>query len=1085
MMRCTRLRTASVHAVLVIAFSSAALPPRLAAAQQSGDADRPVLRVPETGSRPEIDGKLDEPFWKRAARTRPLKRVDGKLANSMTEAFVARDAEHLYVGVACGVNKAAGAKAAPDNVPGKEKLELLVDSNGDRNSFYLVTITPTTRKQERWPPPGEYREHWPPWQDLWRLQYTSVVAEGENGWMAEVSIPFNSLHRNRALTPEIGFNIRRCDSRGEVQCWTWPKKGAGTVVRSTLRAVPATVPDPFLDPRDAGTLRGMPSRSFPLVQYQNEVDPKERRVKSYRRSLFNLPPTEIATQEPIRLAPGSAHPGTTGEVRIELEGYLLGGDHHARAAIWDLAVDDKTGELYVLSVPRIKSYSELRVYDRQGRYLRTVMPFDPTLPSADVKDLCRNTAVEDGVELVMPKVFQIQCQCEFSLYGEWWNLPQKMLLAPNGDLIMSGIYLGTLWRMRPDGSLPREGWTSIYNSGRNEPFETACWISGGGYGAWMGGRWVKRYVPGVSTSYSYMCFDDDGRLVISDGAGVGATLTRQLGREFEFNVAGKGPAGSAVRKFRLGEGVRIEHARDFRYNGVEQLGEARNGLGVPGNPGEADTQFNGPCGLAVDGDHLIVADSGNNRIRVFQSSGRLAATVRHYEHEGKRVPLRWPTALTVDGGSLYVLVQEAARGPRRLLRLKSWRTPELLAISEPLHVETHQIAVDAGVAPPLVWVANGAGPGTLLQLAGDDLSQKGQWGSSEVVPTWTSWGNDEKLSNPDQYGGHPILNIDPETGHVYVEDDSHYRHRMHGTVLRIDQSGQILKKWPPVFYHANGKHQSDQYGIPDLDRHTRCPEEIPFIDCLFGKDGKIYRWQLTKDEISILRFDRAGKPVPFEATGSNALMLEPTQWNGSNRHKIYRGMDVDKLGNIYVANKTAVDQYGPDGNLKTKGLRQVNVPRGVLIDKRGDIYVLYEGPDFRLCVTKFPKSGGKPLWTRHWPGVEGHGGISDYYCMCRTSRIHQALDGKGYLYLACKFTVQVIDCETGRLVGEFGSYGNADCLGHRSAHPHPELPFGTISALAVWKDKLFVVDVLNRRIAKCRIIYDPAKRKTRFDFEDQ
>jgi len=124
--------------------------------------------------------------------------------------------------------------------------------------------------------------------------------------------------------------------------------------------------------------------------------------------LFNLPPTEIATQEPIRFGPGSAHPGTTGEVRIELEGYLLGGDHHARAAIWDMAVDDKTGELYVLSVPRIKSYSELRVYDRQGRYLRTVMPLDPTLPSADVKDLCRSTAVEDGVELVMPKVFQMQ-----------------------------------------------------------------------------------------------------------------------------------------------------------------------------------------------------------------------------------------------------------------------------------------------------------------------------------------------------------------------------------------------------------------------------------------------------------------------------------------------------------------------------------------------------------------------------------------------------------------------------------------------------------------------------------------------------
>jgi len=105
--------------------------------------------------------------------------------------------------------------------------------------------------------------------------------------------------------------------------------------------------------------------------------------------------------------------------------------------------------------------------------------------------------------------------------------------------------------------------------------------------------------------------------------------------------------------------------------------------------------------------------------------------------------------------------------------------------------------------------------------------------------------------------------------------------------------------------------------------------------------------------------------------------------------------------------------------------------------------------------------------------------------MCRTSRIHQALDGKGYLYLAGKFSVQVIDCETGRLVGEFGSYGNADCLGKGSAHPHPELPFGTISALAVWKDRLFVVDVLNRRITKCRIIYDPAKRRTRLDPDDR
>ena len=35
----------------------------------------------------------------------------------------------------------------------------------------------------------------------------------------------------------------------------WSKKGAGTVVQSTLRAVPATVPDPFLN--HAQSVEGM------------------------------------------------------------------------------------------------------------------------------------------------------------------------------------------------------------------------------------------------------------------------------------------------------------------------------------------------------------------------------------------------------------------------------------------------------------------------------------------------------------------------------------------------------------------------------------------------------------------------------------------------------------------------------------------------------------------------------------------------------------------------------------------------------------------------------------------------------------
>ena len=48
--------------------------------------------------------------------------------------------------------------------------------------------------------------------------------------------------RNRAYQ---AINSAMVAAYWEISAWS--KKGSGTVVRSTLRAVPATVPDPFLD----------------------------------------------------------------------------------------------------------------------------------------------------------------------------------------------------------------------------------------------------------------------------------------------------------------------------------------------------------------------------------------------------------------------------------------------------------------------------------------------------------------------------------------------------------------------------------------------------------------------------------------------------------------------------------------------------------------------------------------------------------------------------------------------------------------------------------------------------------------------
>ena len=1042
MRRTQRLR--SCHIAVAVLGSLLSLDQVPAA--ESRPEERPVLRVPAADSKPVVDGKLDEPCWKDAARTGPLKVTRVKSAGAMTEAFILRDADHLYVGVKCAC---ANAKRQV----GKETLELLVDSNGDGNSYYLIRITDGKRGFT-----SSYNEQDPHWIDVtWRPQFTFATAGADNGWAAEFKLPLGIFSKNKVVAAEIGFDLRRSGMAGnEVHCW----QGG------------------FRDVARGGILKGIPALSnVPGPEYSTAAISGGR--KRFVRPL-NKAGRDFLTKEgtqTIKLGPGSAHPCTTGEVTLALENLLMAGSPHARAMIWDLAVDKDKGELYVLSDTRIvRGVAELRVFDRKGKYLRTIMPVNPTLPRSKVQDICRKTAREDGVDLIIPKHFL--SWGEPSMYGDWWNHPQKLVLAPDGDLIMANLYRGVLWRLKPDGSFPAEGWTSAYNSKRNEPFESTVWTKN--FWQCFG---LKNHFPFRALHYPYFCFGPDGVLYMS--AGQSSRPTKRYTYHYEVMEGGghveyqwemDGPRGGAVWKCGLKPGPKVEK------KGVL-------------------SGFAEPSGLVVEGNNLIVADAGHDRLQVLDKEGEPAASITHYEHEGQKKPLYGPTALAIDHDkSLYVLIgsenrqKESARKhglqvhrppagkapselPRRVIKLRSWRKPELLAASGPLHPHTLQIAVDSGVKPALVWVANAAGPGTLQQLSGDDLSRKA-----------ARQDDGETLSNPRQSGDQPILNIDPQTGHVYVEDDSNYRLKQYGTVYRLDQQGNVLKKWDPLFFDAVNLGILSPWGTLDCRRHFRYPAEPLFIDSIFGKDGRVYRWKLDKTGVSILRFDRAGKPVPFESTGTNALFVERamkfTFWSD-----VYNGMDVDEQGNIYyvakVDSKGIVDAYralhrqinvfDARGNVKKQKLLVLDTVRGIQVDAKGNLYVLHRPfkrpwEDY-LAISKFAPSGGKPLWRRRWDGNPGWAQLANPPCHCTTTRFHQTLDGKGYLYAAGKYSIQVIKCETGELVGEFGSYGNMDCKGKGSKFPHPELPFGAISGLSVWKDRLFVLDEVNRRIVKCRITY--------------
>jgi len=340
---------------------------------------------------PAVDGKLEESYWKDAAKTGPLQVTRGKPSKATTEAFILRDADHLYVGAHC-TGKDAAEGGAKSGKPSKtvESVELLIDSNGDRNSYYLIRIT----SEDGGKVTSSYNEHTPPWHDrTWQPQFKSAVTKGTSGWTVEFALPLNIFNKNKTLASEIGFNIRRTGMPGgETHCWQSA----------------ATRPDEW------GLLTGIPAReSLPRPDYG---------TRGLNRWYF--PPTKALTSllaeddgRTIRLGPGSAHPGATGEVKLELEGFLLTGDPHARGLIWDLTVNEQKGELYVLSDTRpVRGVAEVRVFDRRGEYLRTIMPFNPSLPHSSVQDLCRKTAREGEAELVIPKLFETWG--ELTLYGQ-------------------------------------------------------------------------------------------------------------------------------------------------------------------------------------------------------------------------------------------------------------------------------------------------------------------------------------------------------------------------------------------------------------------------------------------------------------------------------------------------------------------------------------------------------------------------------------------------------------------------------------------------------------------------------------------
>jgi hypothetical protein len=188
----------------------------------SADGRREVRAARATAA-VKIDGQLDDEVWTQAEPTAEFVQSEpltDQPATEETEVQIAYDDSNLYV-----------AAYLRDSMPGavivndirkdfdpeeSDTFEVILDTFADRrNGFVFMTNVEGARADQQ--SANEGREVNASWDAVWFVKTSRV----EDGWIAEMAIPFRSLRYERDGSDIWGINFsRRLRRRNEVDFWS-------------------------------------------------------------------------------------------------------------------------------------------------------------------------------------------------------------------------------------------------------------------------------------------------------------------------------------------------------------------------------------------------------------------------------------------------------------------------------------------------------------------------------------------------------------------------------------------------------------------------------------------------------------------------------------------------------------------------------------------------------------------------------------------------------------------------------------------------------------------------------------------------
>lgn len=717
------------------------------------------------------------------------------------------------------------------------------------------------------------------------------------------------------------------------------------------------------------------------------------------------------------------------------------------------------GTLYVLSsfgaaVPNWGGH-RLTAYDRNGKYLRTLMPFSNELKASEVSGLV-TTELEGNI---LPLVRSIAGR---SLYTA------SHLRGGGIDITAGGVILMPTGGYRGRGPL---GITAVDGQGRT-PWKTD---SGRSLLELSREMWTRPFVVGSSDGKSVYC--------------------------------------SGIGQIRLDEnkhGVPVKFAAVYRAP-LPDRAPGKVFFGSAEETGKDETHLGGsPRGMAVDGKgHLLICDYENDRVVVVnESDGKFVSAFDVPKPDG--------VAVHPGTGTVYV-ASIKGKAELEVNRFKDFRAGA--AVGQPLKLGQSgnpdypwHMALDGSGEKPVLWFGGDAGQVLRVEDAGDKFADpvridKAGYANGAFVDVQVDRfrPNAEVYVRCGQGNWYRIDEANDKIENVKLDLPS-----ASGSCIAIGADGNIYAPgWPYHLYRftRDGKpypwpDELDRYpaGVDKQGKPTKAlsgpthgryvPVSMTYMTHTIGArpDGGLYVFEPGhhggRPPKMLFRYD----------TATGRREGDPIIWKVSDT---CIGPKFDAAGNIYVAEQVKpVDQPYPKvfeavvGELALgKNFSRSGEVRGVQ-DELGTMYG---------SIVKFsPRGGmfhldGEDPWKKQYPdgpkldkslktvqaasfhsqrlyplkvtGAEwirmGISHVDLFYCNCENTRFDVDEFGRVFYPDLGRSRVGVLDT-AGNDVTHFGRYGNTDDEG---------LAFSWLIGVGATDNYVYMGDSLNRRFVRAKINY--------------